>query len=152
MSGEVTFLLVSVGVLTFGLLLTLVRKMINEKLASKRIQLTPAQLYADIKLGTINGCGMKLYGGENIRRYQGEQPICHVYYHFFVLLFLPIIPLGCYVAECVEDSFNYSSYNVGSDQEMNFMELLYVYVTSWRKWFIIVGVILTVFAVIILID
>lgn len=30
---------------------------------------------------------------------------------------------------------------------MNFMELLYVYVTSWRKGFIIVGGFLTVLAV-----
>lgn len=147
MSGEVTFLLVSVGVLAFGLLLTVLRKMIDEKLASRPIQVTPVQLNADIKLGTINGCGMKLYGGTNIIRYYREQPLCHVYYHFFVLFFLPIIPLGCYVAECVEDSFNHSSYKIGGDQEMNFMELLYVYVTSWRKGFIIVGGFLTVLAV-----
>ncbi len=28
---------------------------------------------------------------------------------------------------------NHSSYNVGSDQEMNFMELLFVYVTNCLK-------------------
>ena len=35
MSGEVTFLLVSVGILAFGLLLTVLRKMIDEKVGFK---------------------------------------------------------------------------------------------------------------------
>lgn len=122
--------------------------MISRKLSFKKLPMSTVLTYPQPSLGTINGCGRVLLTGDNFTRCIDDVPVCEVYYHFFVLCGIPLIPLGCYDAKCISESSNKATYIVGTDQKMDRLELLYIYINGLKNifWFIFIFMIIFVLA------
>lgn len=56
-------------------------------------------------------------------------------YQFFCLLFVPIIPLDCYLAKKVSDNAYGSEYSVFGHAEMNVYEIISIYMKWWGGLF-----------------
>jgi len=49
----------------------------------------------DMSLGTLNGCGTSVFGSFSTNH---PDPNVRVYYVFLSILFIPILPIGCFLA------------------------------------------------------
>lgn len=97
-------------------------------------------------LGTGNGIGGTLIQGQ---RYH-LPTASYAYYNFFVILYLPIIPLGCYLAK--EDGFEYINhkrsirkYKVIGMLKWDILEVIYIYLSTYSITSAIVCFVILIF-------
>lgn len=74
-------------------------------------------------LGTLNGCGARLIGvsGNELVKYQ-----------FFCIMYMPILPTGCYAARSVEDGYQWYGY-----AKWRLSEILGIYFKWWGCLFFV---------------
>lgn len=149
MNSDIITLLIGFGmILIGGLLFPLNHYLEDNILAFKKLQYVNSKPNGGLSLGTGNSIGFSLLEGVNLNRYIGNRYVCSVSYHFFVILYLPIIPLGCYNARCTGHARKGSSYLIGGKQKMNFWEILWIYTGYWSYSLVIIGIIFVIISLI----
>lgn len=71
---------------------------------------------------TVNGFGS---------RFVGVPGNPNIKYQFFCILFIPIIPFGCYAAKKVSGNIDGSKYSVFGYAKMNVYEIIGIYMKWW---------------------
>lgn len=146
MDENTVVLLVGLCLIVLGAFLKLVQHyFIDDILEKQKLEYRPSKVNEDLPLGTGNSIGFSLIQGVNFHRYyNGIQVFAFIHYHFFVLLFLPIVPLGCYDARVVGRKHKATTYQIKNKQEMNKWEVLWIYSFSWGIGLIAIGLIMFV--------
>lgn len=130
----ITELIISLGVILF---LVVLMKILYELRCKKGKKIKPRYNgeNTDIPMGTINGIGLTLYGMD-FRSHSDFAPgnrfiSSEVKYLFFTILYIPLLPLGCYRVNLSGFQRKYkgsvTSYNVYGTERWVLWELLYIY-------------------------
>lgn len=138
--------------LIFGLcLLFLDSKLFGNKkddLNLKKVR--PLKQDDDFNSNSINGCGLKLIEGER-SGFVGKS-FLHVYYQFFCLFSIPIIPLDCVIGEKRFERNNFISHKIYGRINWNWKEVMHIYSITFGGIFILVSIIILICNVIDLIS
>ena len=109
------------------------------KVSHRRNRLVVTAPAEDIMLGRLNGFGLSLFG-----RFRTSQEGQSVYYIFFTVLWMPLIPVGCIVASRGKTEFTGilpgfdTEYSIFGKTKWNGMELLCIYALYWGILFSII--------------
>ena len=79
----------------------------------------------NICINSANGIGLQLLGS--------FRPVgfTKVYYEFFTLI-VPIVPLGCFrVEEYPNGNWRKKSYKIYGSEKWNFLEIMYIYLSTY---------------------
>lgn len=147
MDGNTLTLLIGLGLIMLGAILKVLQVCISDNVLEKqKLEYKPSKVSEEMLLGTGNGIGFSLFDGFSCQRYYNGHPVmyCSIYYHFFVILYMPIIPLGCYDAYLVKRQHKTAIYQIRNKQVMNKWEILYLYCLYWGFVLIVIGLIMFV--------
>ena len=135
--------LIGLGMIFLGIILFVIHTRIKEKIESKKLDIKPL----DHQSGESPSLwvGNQMMGTVMFGQFERESAPFGAYamYNFFMLLWLPIIPLGCYLAE---ESYGRkgNSYRVYCELKFEGREVLDIYLQRWGIGLAIIGVIVMI--------
>lgn len=135
--------IIGLGMIFTGIIFFVIHTWLKEKIEGKKIDIRPLEHQSGESPSLW--VGNQIMGAVMFGRFERESAPLGAYamYNFFMLLWIPIIPLGCYLAE---ESYGRkgNSYRVYCALKFEGREVLDIYLQRWGIGLAIIGLIIMI--------
>lgn len=140
METKTVWALVGLGMIILGIVFIFLHKVVKKKIEGAKIDIKPLEHQSGESPSLW--VGNQMMGTVMFGQYERESAPLGSYamYNFFMLFWLPIIPLGCYLAQ---ESYGRkgNSYRIYCELQSEGNELLDIYLLRWGIGLAIIGAI-----------